>query len=271
MNSYRLIAFDMDGTLLNSEKKISELTQSMIHQAAASGKEVILSTGRSIPELQDYLGLLPDIRYLICASGALVYDCREKKSIFAKRIPVPVVKEILQEGKAEDAMPYMLRTETIVQADQAAHMSRYQMEQYQELIDRITKKTEDIYAYYAANEVAMDKVNLYHRTAKSRDRSYERLKDLELELAYAEETSLECSAKGVTKALGLQKVCEFLDIPMEQTIAVGDADNDIDILKAAGLSIAMGNANETVKSICDVVVGDCDHDGCAEAIRRYLL
>ena len=66
-------------------------------------------------------------------------------------------------------------------------------------------------------------------------------------------------------------MCEFLDIPMEQTIAVGDADNDIDILTAAGLSIAMGNANETVKSICDVVVGDCDHDGCAEAIRRYLL
>ena len=67
------------------------------------------------------------------------------------------------------------------------------------------------------------------------------------------------------------QLCEYLGIPVEETIAVGDADNDIEVLKTAGLAIAMGNAAEHVKAIADVMVADCDHDGCAEAIGKYLL
>lgn len=66
-------------------------------------------------------------------------------------------------------------------------------------------------------------------------------------------------------------MCEYLHISMEQTIAVGDADNDLDILKQAGLAVAMGNANENVKNIADVIVNDNDHGGCAQTIRDYLL
>ena len=58
---------------------------------------------------------------------------------------------------------------------------------------------------------------------------------------------------------------------MNEVIAVGDADNDIDVLSKVGLAIAMGNANEKVKSICDVIVSDCDSDGCVEAVEKYLL
>ena len=62
-----------------------------------------------------------------------------------------------------------------------------------------------------------------------------------------------------------------LNLPMEQTIVVGDADNDLEALKKAGLAVAMANAGEAVKAVADVVVADCDHDGCAEAVERYLL
>ena len=271
MSDYKLIAFDMDGTLLNSEKKISEETQHMIQQAFEAGKEVILSTGRCMAELQDYLKILPGLRYAICVSGALVYDLKEKKKIFTRGIPLALAEQILEASKKEDTMVQVLTMESIVQSDRISCMSRYGMGQYQSMFERITRKVDDIYAFYGEYIREAEKINLYHRTVEDRERSRERLKALELELADAEETSLECSALGVTKGLGLQKLCEYLNIPMAQTIAVGDADNDIDILKAAGLSIAMGNANETVKGICDVVVSDCDHDGCAEAIRRYLL
>ena len=90
-------------------------------------------------------------------------------------------------------------------------------------------------------------------------------------LANAETTSLEISAKNTTKGLGLQKLCEHLGISIDEAIAVGDADNDLDVLKRAGLSVAMGNANDNVKKIADVVVEDCDHDGCVQAIEKYLL
>ena len=92
----------------------------------------------------------------------------------------------------------------------------------------------------------------------------------DLQLSDAETTSLEISPPGVTKALGLQFLCDYLDIPIEETVAVGDADNDLDVLKAAGLSVAMGNANDRVKQLCDVQVADNDHDGIAEVIDRFF-
>lgn len=87
----------------------------------------------------------------------------------------------------------------------------------------------------------------------------------------AEDTSLEISPLGVTKGYGLKKLCKHLNIEVEQSIVVGDADNDLDVLKTAGLAVAMGNANANVKKIADVEVMDNDHDGVAEAIYKYLL
>ena len=71
--------------------------------------------------------------------------------------------------------------------------------------------------------------------------------------------------------MGLEKLCEYLDLPLKQTIAVGDADNDTMALKTAGLAVAMGNATGPIRELADVIVADCDHDGCAEAIDKYLL
>ena len=77
--------------------------------------------------------------------------------------------------------------------------------------------------------------------------------------------------KELTRQAGLLALCRHLDISPEETIVVGDADNDKEILQTAGLAIAMGNAADHIKALADVVVADCDHDGCAEAIEKYLL
>ena len=90
-------------------------------------------------------------------------------------------------------------------------------------------------------------------------------------LVNAESASLEISAAGVDKGKGLLKLCEYLGLSPEKTIAVGDADNDVAILKTAGLSVAMGNALPQIRELSDVSVADCNHDGCAEAIEKYLL
>ena len=95
--------------------------------------------------------------------------------------------------------------------------------------------------------------------------------DLPVELANSEVSSLEFSPAGVNKGTGLLALAELLSIPRDATIAVGDADNDLGMLRAAGLGIAMGNANESARAVADAVVADNDHDGCAEAIRRFLL
>ena len=81
---------------------------------------------------------------------------------------------------------------------------------------------------------------------------------------------MEASPTGITKASGLQELCTLLRIPLSETVAVGDAPNDLEILQLAGLSAAMGNASDSIKEICDVVVSDNDHNGVLEVIQRYF-
>ena len=105
---------------------------------------------------------------------------------------------------------------------------------------------------------------------EERIRTRAQLESPDLELVYSEISSLECSAAGVSKGSGLERLCALLGIPMADCIAVGDADNDIPMLRAAGLGVAMGNAPDYVKTAADRIVSDLDHGGCAEAVMMLL-
>lgn len=271
MSGYKLIAFDMDGTLLNSQKRISEHTLDAVNRAFDAGKEVVLSTGRCVAELREYFVQMPRLRYVICSSGAILYDIKEEKILYSNCIPVDTVREILKASKKEDLMVHLLAIESIVQKTDIPQMERFGMGVYQPMYEAVTTQVDDIYEYYEQAPFEVPKLNLYHASTEGRDRSRKRLENLDLVLADAERSSLECSAPGVTKGTGLIRLCEHLGIQINETIAAGDADNDLNILQTAGLAVAVGNANEHVKTVADVIVKDCNHDGCAEAIERFLL
>lgn len=91
---YKLIAFDIDGTLLNSNKQISKKTQEAIARAVAHNKIVILNTGRNLAKLEKFYDILPGVRYLNCISGALVYDLKEKKALYQKSFDEDILKNI---------------------------------------------------------------------------------------------------------------------------------------------------------------------------------
>lgn len=82
---------------------------------------------------------------------------------------------------------------------------------------------------------------------------------------------LELSPAAVDKGIGLEMLCKYLNIPVEETIVVGDSFNDLPILRKAGLSVAVANAREQVRELCDVMVTDNEHDGVREAIETYLM
>jgi len=273
MQNYQLIAMDMDGTLLNSKKEISPANRSAIAKAAAVGKTIVLSTGRSLSELKPYLDQLPEIRYLDCASGALIYDLKEKKFLFRSPIAPEVALQIIEIAGREDAMIHLLTERSIIQRNQGEQLERYGMAIYQKLFDTVADKWEDIARQYTADPFPVDKLNLYCVAPQSRERIRQRIQaaKLPVTMAYAETTSLEVSALGVDKGVGLKKLCEILSIPLSKTIVVGDANNDLQGLQIAGLAVAMDNAKNDIKQIADVIVADCDHDGCAEAIYTYLL
>lgn len=270
---YKLIAFDMDGTLLNSEKKIAKSSLETIEKAHRAGKEIVLNTGRCLAELTEHLAILPQVRFVNSVSGALVLDVQKGTHIYEQFLSPDIMQQLISFAEMEQAMPHIMSENSIVQISHEKEMAKYHMGIYQEMFDRVTEKWENLAAQFAAAPFSAAKFNIYHLNVASRERTKQRVLDagLPVSLAYAEGSSLEVSAKGINKGYGLQKICAHIGISPEEMIVVGDADNDLDALKVAGLAVAMGNSNEHVLQTADVTVADNDHDGCAEAIERYLM
>ncbi len=266
---YKLIALDMDGTLLMTDKSVHPDTIRDIELASEAGLHVVYSSGRAIPELLPYTSRLRTMRYGICMSGAVVYDFQEERSLFCKVIPRELVRRIVQAARKDDGMVHFLtETESVARRDQVTHMEDFHMGVYQPLFLEISRTVTDMLEE-AEHYEGIPKVNIYFHSVEARQQAYEELKLLPLTFAFAEGASLEMTAQGVTKALGLWALVKHLGISMEETLAVGDANNDRAILEAAGFSVAMGNADREIQELCDAVTGDNDHNGAGEAIRRY--
>jgi len=261
----------MDGTLLDSNKRISDITLKAIKDAVQAGKIICLSTGRCIPELVEPLKILTDVKYSIAVSGALIFENSTRKIIDSSSISDEIIRELFQRLDKEDAMIHLLSDLSVVEKKASSDMSPYGMAQYQSMFDKITLKVDSIKDYYLSGLPSINKFNIYCTSENQRIRLKKSLSDLPLCLTYSEVSSLECSPEGVTKGSGLEKLCQHLNIPIHRTIAVGDADNDLEILKTAGLAVAMGNSNQHVLDCSDVIVSDNNHHGCADAIYKYLL
>lgn len=267
---YKIIAVDMDGTLLTSDKTIHPDSVSDIQAAVKQGIQVVYCTGRGLAELWPYVERLPEVRYAVCYSGAVVYDYRENKRIYHSEIEKRLMKKLIETAKNYKAMLHFLsEKESIVASSDVTHMDDFHMGIYQEMFTKITRKVRDMEEEGKLHD-SMTKINIYFRTMEDRSKGYDELKNLPLTFAFAEETSLEMTAQYVTKATGLERLAEYLQIPMHQTAGIGDADNDRDMLKKVGFSVAMGNAKDEIKKNCDFITEDNDHNGVGEAIR-YIM
>ena len=268
---YKILALDMDGTLLNSQKKISPKTEKAISELSKRGVIVAVSTGRGVAELQDYKDELKFMHYGVTSSGGAVYDFFNKKAVRTHCIPANIAYEIIDAGISERAMIHILGlTSSVMRDEDIKNAADFQMSIYAPMYDRICTRCNDFKNYVSENPGEIIKINLYHRSPDSRQRNFERLKHLDLTFAFAETTALEMSPKGVSKASGLIELCDFLKIDIAETVAVGDAPNDIEVLKTAGIAAVMGNATAEIKKLADFVTDDNDHDGIVKVIEKYF-
>ena len=268
---YKLLALDMDGTVLNSSKKITPRTVEGINKLLKNGIHVVVSSGRCLPELSDYKEEFKNIKYAILTSGGMIYDFLEDKVISIHPVPFEDCMKLIEFGEKERAMIHLLTIrDSIARPQDIENMADFDMGIYQGMFDRICVKCEDLNKYALEHKKDIMKVNLYHRSQKSRDRNVERLKGRNLQLVFAESNNLEASPINITKASGLIELCKFLNIDIAETVAIGDAPNDIEILQTAGCGVAMGNALDEIKQIADFVTDDNDHDGVAVAIEKLF-
>ena len=268
--SIGLIAMDMDGTLLTSEKKFLPETLKDLSEAAERGVCLSYATGRAPVEMTDFYEAAPMIRYASCCSGAIITDLKKDEVIYKKEIPSEFFLPLVDVAEKYDGMlTFFTERESIVAASCIHHMADFNMGVYQPMYERISRQVESMREESLKHDY-LTKINIYFRNKRDRELGKEELKDLPLTFALAEGSSLEMNAQGVSKGAALRILAEKLGIPMERTAALGDADNDRDMLMTAGVCVAMANGDEDIKALADFVAPENDRNGAGIAIRKLL-
>ena len=267
----RLIAVDMDGTLLRSDKTMSLFSEEAIRKAAGSGAGVVFCTGRSWSELLPFFPRLPEMRYAVCQSGAFLYDLTEDRCLFRRSLPEEVVAEVVRIGEDEDViLQVMSGKHNVIPGPLLPRFPEYHMEPYLPLYRSTGTLVRSTVDFLKEHPKEADKINIWHLSQEARERTIARLRPFRAEKANAEAANYELTPEGTDKGSGLAALCKILNIRKEEVCAIGDNENDLPMFREASLKIAMGNAVPSVKAAADRICEDNDSDGCAKAILSLL-
>jgi hypothetical protein len=274
----RAIIMDMDGTLLNSEKKISAKTKEALLAAQDKGITLILASGRPINGLRKFaheLNMQHHKGILVAYNGAMAEDCETGEVLFDKRMTVEEARSVLEHLKAYEVRPmidldeYMYVNDvfdnTITWKGNLFNVMQYECRGNGFLL---CEKT-DLAAFV---DFPVAKILTFAEPEYLKEHYMELKAPFEgrLNSMFTADFYYEYTAQGVDKAKALKTVFEKKGFVKEDMIAFGDAENDSTMLKLAGIGVAMGNATEELKAIADDVTLSLDEDGIAVALEKYL-
>lgn len=289
---YKLIAIDLDGTLLNSYGEISLRNKQAIQQAMDKEIQVILASGRMPSSIKNFCQEIKANRYLIAGNGTLIYDTQEEKIVYDCFMEKEKVLNIINICE-ENSIYYSIYTEnSIITKGLNYNVLYYQYENSKKPEYKKTKinLVEDVYKYIDeintmpllkmtvcdSDQVIfngiirrlrqipdIDVLDIEHMSRKVIKTG---TKDVNIEYFYTEITNL-----NVNKWNALQVIMNKLEVKPEEVIAIGDNMNDKEMIENAGVGVAMGKSALSMMKIGDMVVADNNSDGVAEAIEKCVL
>jgi HAD superfamily hydrolase (TIGR01484 family) len=241
---YRLIALDMDGTLLGTDHQVSEENRNWMNKATDAGIHVCLSTGRGIQSVLPYVEELKISTPMVTVNGSEVWE--KPGSLWVRHTVEPTWIYELRELALEHEVWYWgYTTEGVFNKDIWAERP-------------ISEYTWLKFGYYSDDDEAREAVR---ETVQRTDR---------YEMTNSHPNNIELNPKGISKASGLREIGNRIGISMSEVVAVGDSLNDIAMIREAGLGVAMGNAQEAVKQAADRVTDTNVNHGVAAVIRSVL-
>ena len=267
----KILFTDLDNTLLNHRKQITPENRQAIAQAIALGHQVVICTGRPLigttAQIRE-LDLVQPGCYAITYNGAVVYDCFREEILFQKTLPLPYVKYIFEKAQQYDLFCQTYSNTHLLAPYSSPAMKAYAAKSkvsYQILPDLPDCLKEEPAKVLVMGPKDQKQLNAYQEAIR------EWAED-KISIFYSDQTYLEHVLLGVSKGSAIKWLCRHLDIPLENTIAVGDAQNDIPMLRPAQTGFAMAKAAPECKASADCVTeNDCEHSGVAEVIRKFLL
>lgn len=271
----RLLGFDLDGTLLTTQKEFSEYTKKVLSKAVEKRIEILPVTGRPLCGLPEELVSFPGIRYAITANGARILDLQQGKALRERLVPVPIAERILHIFERYDTLReiyydgigYAQRDalERIGHFFPASPMAGY--------VTSTRLPVEDLREKFKEENRAVDKLQGVFADTRQRAMALEELRSVDgIEATGSLSNNIEVNASGVNKGEALLWLGEMLGIQAEKTMAFGDGGNDMELMRFPGISVAMVNGREDVKAAADYVTEESnDADGMARFIERYVL
>ncbi len=271
----RMIFFDLDGTFLDDGKKIPPENIAALQAAADRGVIPVPASGRIHDGMPQELRELPFLRWYIASNGAYVYDSLEERILSRAEIP-PARAIAFYEYADSLGLPYdcyqdcwgymtedMLHTVMALVPDPGVR----------KLILDLRSPVPELKRYLLEKGHGVQKMQLYLEDPVLRLRLLEELPDRfpDLHFSSAMPFNIEVNVPEATKGHAMRRLCRELGVAEESVMALGDETNDLDMIRSAGLGVAMGNAVEAVKQEADYITGSNNEGGFAAAVERFVL
>ena len=262
----RLVAFDLDGTLIGPDLEVKPRVREAIAKMIAAGVAGCIVTGRMYRAALPYARLLGFHAPVVCYQGAAVIDPQSDSVLFDEPLRHEIVAEVISATQADGMHLQLYRNDRYYCQERNRFSDLYaRLSRVQPIVVASLSET---FAYSDATKAVIiadpPDAQRYATTLTQRlgDRAY-------VTRSYPE--FVEVMNAGVDKGRALRFVAERVGVAMEDVVAIGDAWNDAPLLRAAGFGIAMGSSPPELQALADAVVDDVERDGVAQAIERYVL
>lgn len=265
---YKLIAFDIDGTLLGASHRLTPYTKSILARLRAKGIPYTINTGRNLPGIRTIADEMRIDQPMVLSNGSIIQTC-QGKIIAQTCLPADAVKAAIHVCQAGNYDLLMYSGSAIYLREMNENIypiyghvldGLYQIGQWETIADKFSGINKCVIVDTNNEQNLIDLEPFLRQSLDGRALTLRTSKEL-----------LEVQLLGVNKATGLEKLADHLGIRMQEIIAFGDYDNDAEMLKEAGLGIAVENATQACLDNADLLVASVDADGPAHFLEEFLF
>ena len=271
MRKVKLVALDMDGTVLNSKSELTDENKKILDKAAERGIFIVLCTGRTLTELYPCLDRFDKVRYAICTNGGFAVDLKTAERIYEELLPFNEAHNILKEAKNMDvAAELFIDGQAFLEKSAYDDMKTYHIERFKDLLSSTCKKISDAESFLLNRRQDIEKMNLFCKDAEKRAIMLDVCLRYNVSATFSLSYNVEVNSPFASKGKCLEFVCDYLKLKREEVMAFGDSLNDLSMLQYAGISVAMGNAIEEVKRSAAILAPSNEENGVARVLEGFI-
>lgn len=273
MKNIKLVASDLDGTLLNKNKEITPRLFEALEKLSEMGIYFVPSTGRPFGTVPQAIKDLPFLKYVITSNGAAIYDAEKKENIIENFLTPQAVDAVIETAKELPVLvEYFIGGKAYIARSVYDDLTPYDLsESHTKYVLNSRTPVEDFWGEMKRNDTILENINLVFRDMDLRKQVWDKLKATGLASVTAATTkNIEITSLYATKAKALEKLCEMLGFTRENVLAMGDGDNDMPMIQFAGIGVAMENGEEHIKAAADIIADNCNDFGAAKILEQII-